>query len=74
MFGKWFLQKPGGLSRKFWLGLKAACEAFGKKRSAVEEEIYQLRNRSNQDPLNFPIRRKKNQSGRGCIIPDIGDG
>ena len=24
--------------------------------SAVEEEIYQVRNQSNQDPLNFPIR------------------
>ena len=24
--------------------------------SAVEEEIYQVRNRSGQDPLNFPIK------------------
>src|SRR5262249_12792421 len=24
--------------------------------SAVEEEIYQVRNQSNQDPLNFPIK------------------
>jgi hypothetical protein len=24
--------------------------------SAVEEDVYQVRNQSNQDPLNFPIR------------------
>ena len=27
-----------------------------KKLSAIEEDIYQVRNRSNQDPLNFPIK------------------
>ena len=27
-----------------------------KKLSEVEEEIYQVRNQSNQDPLNFPIK------------------
>jgi hypothetical protein len=27
-----------------------------RKLSAVEEEIYQVRNQSNQDPLNFPIK------------------
>ena len=28
----------------------------GRRRPAVEGEIYQVRNRSNQDPLNFPIK------------------
>jgi photosystem II stability/assembly factor-like uncharacterized protein len=37
-------------------GLTAAAEALSKKLSAVEEEVYQVRNRSNQDPLNFPIK------------------
>jgi hypothetical protein len=36
--------------------LRTAVEAFGKKLTAVEEDVYQVRNRSNQDPLNFPIK------------------
>jgi photosystem II stability/assembly factor-like uncharacterized protein len=34
----------------------AAVDALTKKLSDVEEEIYQVRNQSNQDPLNFPIK------------------
>jgi photosystem II stability/assembly factor-like uncharacterized protein len=30
--------------------------ALNQKLSGVEEQLYQVRNRSNQDPLNFPIR------------------
>ncbi len=33
-----------------------AGEAVSRKLSVVEEEIYQVRNRSSQDPLNFPIK------------------
>ncbi|MEK6286710.1 MAG: glycosyl hydrolase [Acidobacteriota bacterium] len=33
-----------------------AGEVLAKKLSAVEEEVYQVRNQSNQDPLNFPIK------------------
>ena len=33
-----------------------AGEAIARKLSEVEEEIYQVRNRSGQDPLNFPIK------------------
>ncbi|MFN0120838.1 MAG: WD40/YVTN/BNR-like repeat-containing protein [Blastocatellia bacterium] len=36
--------------------LKAAAETLGKNLSAIEAEIYQVRNQSNQDPLNFPIK------------------
>jgi len=36
--------------------LAAAADALTKKLSEVEEEIYQVRNQSNQDPLNFPIK------------------
>ncbi len=36
--------------------LKAAAEALASKLSTVEEALYQVRNRSNQDPLNFPIK------------------
>ncbi len=36
--------------------IKAAGEALTEKLTAVEGEIYQYRNRSGQDPLNFPIK------------------
>ena len=36
--------------------LKAAGERLTKSLSAVEEDIYQVRNQSGQDPLNFPIK------------------
>ena len=36
--------------------IKAAGDALTEKLTAVEGEIYQYRNRSSQDPLNFPIK------------------
>ena len=36
--------------------VRAAGEQLAKALSVVEEEIYQVRNQSGQDPLNFPIR------------------
>ena len=36
--------------------LKEAGERLIESLSAVEEEIYQVRNQSGQDPLNFPIK------------------
>ncbi len=37
-------------------GLSTAGRALQQALSAVEGEIYQVRNRSSQDPLNFPIK------------------
>ena len=37
-------------------GLERAAVAFRNAFSAVEGEIYQVKNQSNQDPLNFPIK------------------
>jgi hypothetical protein len=37
-------------------GLSSEAGAFIEAVSAVEGEIYQVRNQSNQDPLNFPIK------------------
>jgi hypothetical protein len=37
-------------------GLKIAADEFLKSLSAIEEDLYQVRNRSGQDPLNFPIK------------------
>src|SRR5947199_2838754 len=36
--------------------VKAIADQFTKEMSAVEEDVYQVRNQSNQDPLNFPIK------------------
>jgi photosystem II stability/assembly factor-like uncharacterized protein len=36
--------------------LKSAGETLSRKLTDIEGEIYQYRNRSNQDPLNFPIK------------------
>ncbi len=36
--------------------LKSAGDTLKKNLSAIEEEIYQVRNQSGQDPLNFPIK------------------
>jgi photosystem II stability/assembly factor-like uncharacterized protein len=36
--------------------VKAIAEQFTKEMSAIEVDVYQVRNQSNQDPLNFPIK------------------
>jgi photosystem II stability/assembly factor-like uncharacterized protein len=36
--------------------IKAAGDPLVEKLTSIEGEIYQYRNRSNQDPLNYPIR------------------
>lgn len=40
-----------------------AAKALDKKMTAVEEALYQTKNRSSQDPLNFPIRLTDKLSG-----------
>jgi hypothetical protein len=37
-------------------GIKTAGEALAGRLTEIEGEIYQYRNRSSQDPLNYPIR------------------
>jgi photosystem II stability/assembly factor-like uncharacterized protein len=37
-------------------GLLDAAKALDKKMTSVEEALYQTKNRSSQDPLNFPVR------------------
>jgi photosystem II stability/assembly factor-like uncharacterized protein len=36
--------------------VKRAAEQVTRSLSAVEEDVYQVRNQSNQDPLNYPIK------------------
>ena len=53
--------------------LAEASEALRTAASAVEGDIYQVRNRSNQDPLNFPIR-VNNRLANLLSMSERGDG
>ncbi|HUI54210.1 MAG TPA: hypothetical protein VLY04_04525 [Bryobacteraceae bacterium] len=53
--------------------LKAALDSFRSKLSTVEEEVYQVRNRSGQDPLNFPIKLNNKIAALGSSVQH-GDG
>jgi len=45
-----------------------AGRALNAKLSAVEEELYQVKNQSSQDPLNFPIRLNNKLAALGSIV------
>jgi len=53
--------------------VKALGEQFIKELSAVEETVYQVRNQSNQDPLNFPIKTN-NRLASLLRVVETGDG
>ena len=53
--------------------LKTVADTLTKQISAVEEEIYQVRNQSGQDPLNFPIK-VNNRIGTLNRSVNTGDG
>jgi hypothetical protein len=53
--------------------LKAAAATFTASASAVEESIYQVRNQSGQDPLNFPIK-VNNRLATLLSMAERGDG
>jgi hypothetical protein len=50
-----------------------AAQALTEKLTAVEGEIYQYRNQSSQDPLNFPIRLNNKLAALMGVV-DTGDG
>ena len=45
-----------------------AGRALEAKLSSVEEELYQTRNQSSQDPLNFPIKLNNKLAALGSIV------
>src|SRR5262249_53081842 len=45
-----------------------AAEALNKSLTAVEEALYQTKNQSNQDPLNFPIRLNNKLSALAGVV------
>jgi hypothetical protein len=53
--------------------LRAAGERLRTSASAVEEKVYQVRNQSGQDPLNFPIR-VNNRLANLLAMSERGDG
>ena len=53
--------------------LKPAFDAFRDKLTRVEEEVYQVRNRSGQDPLNFPIKLNNKIAALERVV-ETGDG
>lgn len=53
--------------------VKALGEQFIKELSTVEETVYQVRNQSNQDPLNFPIKTN-NRLASLLRVVETGDG
>ncbi len=53
--------------------LKTALDGFRGKLSVVEEDIYQVRNQSGQDPLNFPIKLNNKIAALSSTI-EHGDG
>jgi photosystem II stability/assembly factor-like uncharacterized protein len=53
--------------------LKASLDGFRDKLSVIEEDVYQVRNRSGQDPLNFPIKLNNKIAALGSHVSH-GDG
>ncbi len=53
--------------------LKTALDQFRDKLNRIEENVYQVRNRSGQDPLNFPIKLNNKMAALGGSI-ERGDG
>lgn len=50
--------------------LKASADALTKNLSEVEEAIYQVKNQSGQDPLNFPIKLNNRLASLLGVVDD----
>ena len=50
-----------------------AGKALNDKMKTVEEALYQTKNQSSQDPLNFPIRLNNRLAALGGVVAE-GDG
>ncbi len=48
--------------------IKKSEEEIDKKITAIEESLYQTKNRSSQDPLNFPVRLNDKLAGVGRLM------
>jgi hypothetical protein len=61
------------LGRSQDAALKTSADRLTARLNAIEEEIYQVRNQSNQDPLNFPIKIN-NRIASLLRVVNAGDG
>ncbi len=66
-------QLAGRYKRTDDAGLRELGERLLERASAVEANIYQVKNRSNQDPLNFPIK-VNNRLANLLSMVERGDG
>ena len=48
--------------------IQQAADALAKKLTAVEEALYQTKNRASQDPLNYPIRLNNKLAALGGTV------
>ncbi len=48
--------------------INEAGTALNKKLTAIEETLYQTKNQSNQDPLNYPIRLNNKLAALGGVV------
>jgi len=48
-------------------GFKTKADAYSAQLSAVEAEVYQVKNQSGQDPLNYPIRLNNKIAALGGV-------
>jgi photosystem II stability/assembly factor-like uncharacterized protein len=48
--------------------IRQRADTMRRRLSAIEEEIYQVRNRSSQDPLNYPIRLNNRLAALASVV------
>jgi hypothetical protein len=48
--------------------IEDAAKSLNGKLTAIEEELYQTKNRSNQDPLNYPIKLNNRLAALGGVV------
>ncbi len=65
-------EAPDGEESKHAKLLEAA-KALGEKMTKVEEALYQTKNRSSQDPLNFPVRLNDKLNALANSVGGLGD-
>jgi len=65
------LEAPGAESKH--AKVLEAAKALDEKMTEVEEALYQTRNRSPQDPLNFPVRLNDKLNALAASVGGFGD-
>jgi photosystem II stability/assembly factor-like uncharacterized protein len=51
-------------------GIRAAGDSLLARMAVIEERLYQVRNQSNQDPLNYPIRLNNKLAALMSLVED----